>query len=155
MVLFLITVINMVVLRIAEPYLLATEITNNKTENKNRNNIKNETAMKKYNDKVKRIIMNNGNSMEVKYKSELLEQIRHDFEIMENESSDIDPGFFTEDDVWSLYEFLLMRHRDDWYVIDDMDDEEEEYHETEDSYYEEKEEYYYEEERTDDDERGR
>jgi hypothetical protein len=145
----------MVVLRIAEPYLLATEITNNKTENKNRNNIKNETAMKKYNDKVKRIIMNNGNSMEVKYKSELLEQIRHDFEIMENESSDIDPGFFTEDDVWSLYEFLLMRHRDDWYVIDDMDDEEEEYHETEDSYYEEKEEYYYEEERTDDDERGR
>lgn len=37
--------------------------------------------------------MNNGNSMEVKYKSELLEQIRQDFEIMENESSDIDPGF--------------------------------------------------------------
>ena len=104
--------------------------------------------MKKYNDKATRIIMNNGNSMEVKYKSELLEQIRHDFEIMENESSDIDPGFFTEDDVWSLYEFLLMRHRDDWYVIDDMDDEEEEYHETEDSYYEEEEEYFYEEEHT-------
>lgn len=139
----------------SRPYPLTTEITNNKTENKNRNNIKNETAMKKINDKATRIIMNNGNSMEVKYKSELLEQIRHDFEIMENESSDIDPGFFTEDDVWSLYEFLLMRHRDDWYVIDDMDDEEEEYHETEDSYYEEEEEYYYEEERTDDDERGR
>lgn len=87
--------------------------------------------------------MNNGNSMEVKYKSELLEQIRQDFEIMENESSDIDPGFFTEDDVWSLYEFLLMRHRDDWYVIDDMEDEEdEECHETEDSYYEEEEEYF-------------
>lgn len=99
--------------------------------------------MKKYNDKVKRIIMNNGNSMEVKYKSELLEQIRHDFEIMENESSDIDPGFFTEDDVWSLYEFLLMRHRDDWYVIDDMKD-----GDTEDSYYEEEEEYFYEEEHT-------
>lgn len=145
----------MVVLRTTEPYPLTTEITNNKTENKNRNNIKNETAMKKINDKATRIIMNNGNSMEVKYKSELLEQIRHDFEIMENESSDIDPGFFTEDDVWSLYEFLLMRHRDDWYVIDDMDDEEEEYHETEDSYYEEEEEYYYEEERTDDDERVR
>lgn len=81
--------------------------------------------------------------MEVKYKSELLEQIRQDFEIMENESSDIDPGFFTEDDVWSLYEFLLMRHRDDWYVIDDMEDEEdEECHETEDSYYEEEEEYF-------------
>lgn len=143
----------MVVLRTTEPYPLTTEITNNKTENKNRNNIKNETAMKKYNDKATRIIMNNGNSMEVKYKSELLEQIRQDFEIMENESSDIDPGFFTEDDVWSLYEFLLMRHRDDWYVIDDMENEE--FHETEDSYYEEKEEYYYEEERTDDDERVR
>ena len=87
--------------------------------------------------------MNNGNSMEVKYKSELLEQIRQDFEIMENESSDIDPGFFTEDDVWSLYEFLLMRHRDDWYVIDDMED-----GDTEDSYYEEEEEYFYEEEHT-------
>ena len=143
----------MVVLRTTEPYPLTTEITNNKTENKNRNNIKNETAMKRYNDKATRIIMNNGNSMEVKYKSELLEQIRQDFEIMENESSDIDPGFFTEDDVWSLYEFLLMRHRDDWYVIDDMENEE--FHETEDSYYEEKEEYYYEEERTDDDERVR
>lgn len=99
--------------------------------------------MKKYNDKVKRIIMNNGNSMEVKYKSELLKQIRQDFEIMENESSDIDPGFFTEDDVWSLYEFLLMRHQDDWYVIDDMKDSD-----TEDSYYEEEEEYFYEEEHT-------
>ena len=133
----------MVVLRTTKPYLLATEITNNKTENKNRNNIKNETAMKKYNDKVKRIIMNNGNSMEVKYKSELLEQIRQEFEIMENESSDIDPGFFTEDDVWSLYEFLLMRHKDDWFVIDDMED-----GDTEDSYYEEEEEYFYEEEHT-------
>ena len=93
--------------------------------------------------------MNNGNSMEVKYKSELLEQIRHDFEIMENESSDIDPGFFTEDDVWSLYEFLLMRHRDDWYVIDDMKD-----GDTEDSYYEEEEEYFYEEEHFDNDDNG-
>ena len=99
--------------------------------------------MKNFNDKAERIIMNNGNSMEVKYKSELLEQIRHDFEIIENESSDIDPGFFTEDDVWSLYEFLLMRHRDDWYVIDDMED-----GDTEDSYYEEEEEYFYEEEHT-------
>ena len=99
--------------------------------------------MKKYNDKATRIIMNNGNSLEVKYKSELLEQIRQDFEIMENESSDIDPGFFTEDDVWSLYEFLLMRHQDDWYVIDDMKD-----GDTEDSYYEEEEEYFYEEEHT-------
>ena len=93
--------------------------------------------------------MNNGNSMEVKYKSELLEQIRQDFEIMENESSDIDPGFFTEDDVWSLYEFLLRRHRDDWYVIDDMKD-----GDTEDSYYEEEEEYFYEEEHFDNDDNG-
>ena len=93
--------------------------------------------------------MNNGNSMEVKYKSELLEQIRQDFEIMENESSDIDPGFFTEDDVWSLYEFLLMRHKDDWYVIDDMKDSD-----TEDSYYEEEEEYFYEEEHFDNDDNG-
>ena len=105
--------------------------------------------MKKFNDKAKRIIMNNGNSMEIKYKSELLEQIRQDFEIMENESSDIDPGFFTEDDVWSLYEFLLMRHRDDWYVIDDMKD-----GDTEDSYYEEEEEYFYEEEHFDNDDNG-
>ena len=93
--------------------------------------------------------MNNGNSMEVKYKSELLKQIRQDFEIMENESSDIDPGFFTEDDVWSLYEFLLMRHQDDWYVIDDMKD-----GDTEDSYYEEEEEYFYEEEHFDNDDNG-
>lgn len=105
--------------------------------------------MKKFNDKATRIIMNNGNSMEVKYKSELLEQIRQDFEIMENESSDIDPGFFTEDDVWSLYEFLLMRHQDDWYVIDDMKD-----GDTEDSYYEEEEEYFYEEEHFDNDDNG-
>ena len=105
--------------------------------------------MKKYSDKTERIIMSNGNVMEVKYKSELLEQIRQDFEIMENESSDIDPGFFTAHGVWSLYGVPLMRHRDDWYVIDDMEDEEdEECHETEDSYYEEEEEYFYEEEHT-------
>lgn len=105
--------------------------------------------MKKFNDKATRIIMSNGNVMEVKYKSELLEQIRQDFEIMENESSDIDPGFFTEDDVRSLYEFLLMRHKDDWYVIDDMKD-----GDTEDSYYEEEEEYFYEEEHFDNDDNG-
>lgn len=105
--------------------------------------------MKKYSDKTERIIMSNGNVMEVKYKSELLEQIRQDFEIMENESSDIDPGFFTEDDVRSLYEFLLMRHKDDWYVIDDMKD-----GDTEDSYYEEEEEYFYEEEHFDNDDNG-
>ena len=99
----------MVVLRTTEPYPLATEKPTIKQKIKIEITIKNETAMKKFNDKATRIIMNNGNSMEIKYKSELLEQIRQDFEIMENESSDIDPGFFTEDDVWSLYEFLLMR----------------------------------------------
>ena len=133
----------MVVLRTTEPYPLATEKPTIKQKIKIEITIKNETAMKKYSDKTERIIMSNGNVMEVKYKSELLEQIRQDFEIMENESSDIDPGFFTEDDVWSLYEFLLMRHRDDWYVIDDMEDSD-----TEDSYYEEEEEYFYEEEHT-------
>ena len=66
-----------------------------------------------------------------------------------NRSSDIDPGFFTEDDVRSLYEFLLMRHKDDWYVIDDMKD-----GDTEDSYYEEEEEYFYEEEHFDNDDNG-
>lgn len=137
----------MVVLRTTEPYPLATEKPTIKQKIKIEITIKNETAMKKFNDKATRIIMNNGNSMEIKYKSELLEQIRQDFEIMENESSDIDPGFFTEDDVWSLYEFLLMRHKDDWYVIDDMEDSD-----TEDSYYEENEEYFYEEERTDNEE---
>ena len=139
----------MVVLRTTEPYPLATEKPTIKQKIKIEITIKNETAMKKFNDKATRIIMNNGNSMEVKYKSELLEQIRQDFEIMENESSDIDPGFFTEDDVWSLYEFLLMRHQDDWYVIDDMKD-----GDTEDSYYEEEEEYFYEEEHFDNDDNG-
>ena len=137
----------MVVLRTTEPYPLATEKPTIKQ--KIEITIKNETAMKNFNDKAERIIMNNGNVMEVKYKSELLEQIRQDFEIMENESSDIDPGFFTEDDVWSLYEFLLMRHQDDWYVIDDMKD-----GDTEDSYYEEEEEYFYEEEHFDNDDNG-
>ena len=139
----------MVVLRTTEPYSLATEKPTIKQKIKIEITIKNETAMKKFNDKATRIIMNNGNSMEIKYKSELLEQIRQDFEIMENESSDIDPGFFTEDDVWSLYEFLLMRHQDDWYVIDDMKD-----GDTEDSYYEEEEEYFYEEEHFDNDDNG-
>lgn len=93
------------------------------------------------------IIMNNGNRLEIKYKSELLDQIREDLIAIENESSDSGQEPFTEDDVWSLYEFLLMRHKDDWIVIDDMEDEE-----AEDSYYEEKEEYYYVEEHTVDDE---
>ena len=69
----------------------------------------------------KTIIMSNGNRMEVKYKSELLEQIRQDLDAIESESSDIDPGFFNEEDVRSLYEFLLMRHKDDWVVFDDLE----------------------------------
>ena len=92
----------------------------------------------------KTIIMSNGNRMEVKYKSELLEQIRQDFKDMENESPDMDPGYFNEDDVWSMYEFLLMRHKDDWIVFDDTEGN----NYVEDSYYEE--ECLYEEENFDD-----
>ena len=109
--------------------------------------------IKRLNDNKARVIMSNGDIREVKYKSELLNRIREDLIAIENESSDCDSESFTEDDVWSLYEFFLMRHRDDWYVVDDMkDDEDGEYHETEDSCYEEREEYYYEEEHTVNDE---
>ena len=95
--------------------------------------------------------MSNGDIREVKYKSELLDRIREDLIAIENESSDCDSESFTEDDVWSFYEYLLMRHKDDWVVIDDMkDDDEEVDSDTEDSYYEE--EYFYEEEHTVNDE---
>lgn len=108
--------------------------------------------IKRLNDNKARVIMSNGDIREVKYKSELLNRIREDLIAIENESSDCDQESFTEDDVWSLYEFLLMRHKDDWVVIDDMkdDDEEEVDSDTEDSYYEE--EYFYEEEHTVNDE---
>ena len=99
--------------------------------------------IKRQNDNKARVIMSNGDIREVKYKSELLDRIREDLIAIENESSDCNQESFTEDDVWSLYEFLLMRHKDDWYVIDDMKDSD-----TEDSYYEEEEEYFYEEEHT-------
>ena len=100
--------------------------------------------IKRQNDNKARVIMSNGDIREVKYKSELLDRIREDLIAIENESSDIDPGFFNEDDVWSLYEFLLMRHKDDWVVFDDMEGN----NYVEDSYYEE--ECLYEEERLDD-----
>ena len=58
-------------------------------------------------------------------KSELLEQIRDDFRAMENGRNDIDPGFFTEEDVISLYEFLLERHSGEWEVVDDVEGENE------------------------------
>lgn len=107
--------------------------------------------IKRQNDNKARFIMSNGDIREVKYKSELLDRIREDLIAIENESSDCDSESFTEDDVWSLYEFLLMRHKDDWVVIDDMkDDDEEVDSDTEDSYYEE--EYFYEEEHTVNDE---
>ena len=76
--------------------------------------------IKRKNDNKVRVIMSNGDIMEVKYKSELLNHIIEVLKTMESEPSDIDPGFFTEDDVWSLYELLLKRNRDDWYVSDDM-----------------------------------
>ena len=103
--------------------------------------------IKRLNDNKARVIMSNGDIREVKYKSELLNRIREDLIAIENESSDCDSESFTEDDVWSLYEFLLMRHKDDWVVIDDMKDDD-----TDDSYYEEEEEYFYEEEHIVDDE---
>ena len=59
------------------------------------------------------------NDKKILKKSELLEQIRDDFMVMENGQNDIDPGFFTEEDVWSLYEFLLMRHSGEWEVVDE------------------------------------
>lgn len=103
--------------------------------------------IKRQNDNKARVLMSNGDIREVKYKSELLNRIREDLIAIENESSDCDSESFTEDDVWSLYEFLLMRHKDDWVVIDDMKDDD-----TNDSYYEEEEEYFYEEEHIVDDE---
>ena len=65
------------------------------------------------------------NEKKILKKSELLEQIRDDFRVMENEQNDLDPGFFTEEDVMSLYEFLLMRHSGEWDVVDDVEDENE------------------------------
>ena len=103
--------------------------------------------IKRLNDNKVRMVMSNGGIMEVKYKSELLDRIREDLIAIENESSDCNQESFTEDDVWSLYEFLLMRHKNDWVVIDDMKDDD-----TDDSYYEEEEEYFYEEEHIVDDE---
>lgn len=109
--------------------------------------------IKRKNDDKVRVIMSNGDIMEVKYKSELLNHIIEVLKAMESEPSDIEPGFFTEDDVWSLYEFILMRHKDDWIVIDDIDDnDEEEVDSTEETFYEE-EEYSYEEEQIDDDDK--
>lgn len=103
--------------------------------------------IKRQNDNKARVIMSYGDIREVKYKSELLDRIREDLIAIENESSDCNQESFTEDDVWSLYEFLLMRHKDDWVVIDNMEDDD-----TDDSYCEEEEEYFYEEELTVDDE---
>ena len=103
--------------------------------------------IKRLNDNKARVIMSNGDIREVKYKSELLDRIREDLIAIENESSDCNQESFTEDDVWSLYEYLLMRHKDDWVVIDNMEDDD-----TDDSYCEEEEEYFYEEEHTVDDE---
>ena len=39
------------------------------------------------------------NDKKILKKSELLAQIRDDFRTMENGRNDIDPGFFTEEDV--------------------------------------------------------
>lgn len=65
------------------------------------------------------------NEKKILKKSELLEQIRDDFRAMENGQNDLDPGFFSEEDVMSLYEFLLMRHSGEWDVVDDVEGENE------------------------------
>ena len=65
------------------------------------------------------------NDKKILKKSELLEQIRDDFRAMENGQNDLDPGFFSEEDVMSLYEFLLMRHSGEWEVVDDVEGENE------------------------------
>lgn len=59
--------------------------------------------------------------MEAKYKSKLLKQIRLDFRTMEDEQKNIVTIFFTEEDVWSLYDFLLLRQSGQWKVIDDVE----------------------------------
>lgn len=71
--------------------------------------------------KEKIIIMNNSYKMEAKYKSKLLKQIRLDFRTKEDEQKNIVTIFFTEEDVWSLYDFLLLRQSGQWKVIDDVE----------------------------------
>jgi hypothetical protein len=111
--------------------------------------------IKRKNDNKVRVIMSNGDIMEVKYKSELLSHIIEGLKAMESEHLDIDPECFTEDNVWSLYEFLLMRHKDDWIVIDDMkDDGCEDKYGTEENFYKEEEVYSYEEEQIHNDDKA-
>ena len=81
--------------------------------------IKIHNAMKENKEKI--IIMNNSYKMEAKYKSKLLKQIRLDFRTMEDEQKNIVTIFFTEEDVWSLYDFLLLRQSGQWKVIDDVE----------------------------------
>ena len=52
-------------------------------------------------------------------KSELIEQIREDFNLWEEMSPDIDKGYFDEEDVQSYLNFLIERYHDEWIVIDD------------------------------------
>ena len=51
--------------------------------------------------------------------SELIEQIREDFKLLEKMSPDIDEGYFDEEDVQSYLNFLIERHHAEWIVIDD------------------------------------
>lgn len=81
--------------------------------------IKIHNAMKENKEKI--IIMNNSYKMEAKYKSKLLKQIRLDFRTKEDEQKNIVTIFFTEEDIWSLYDFLLLRQSGQWKVIDDVE----------------------------------
>ena len=52
-------------------------------------------------------------------KSELIEQSREDYKLLEEMTPDIDEGYFDEEDVQSYLNFLIERYHDEWIVIDD------------------------------------
>ena len=56
-------------------------------------------------------------------KSELLGMIKDRFYEIENECSDIELGYFGDEDVESFYEFLISKHCDEWIIIDDESEE--------------------------------
>lgn len=55
----------------------------------------------------------------VKRCSELVKEIREDFQSIEDGISDIDRDFNDEDTVESYLNFLVELHINDWLVIDD------------------------------------
>lgn len=61
----------------------------------------------------------NTNKKEVRRKSELLNRIRIDLKIWEENQPDFDGNYFDESDVISYYEFLTDKYRNEWIIIDD------------------------------------